>query len=71
MRKRLFVIVAQLQESWGEIEANKATKEVSSFFKLLAKIDSVTATALKVKELLSGAAPFIPLLMQVGDHLIS
>ena len=71
LRKKLFAIVAELQERSVELEQNKDKDEVKGFFGLLQKIDQVTATAMKVKELGSAISPYVPLLMQAIDRVVT
>jgi hypothetical protein len=63
VRRELFVVASQIQENLSQFEKNSDAKEVTTFFSFFKKIDSITSTALKVKELLGAVAP---LLMQVG-----
>jgi hypothetical protein len=69
LRKQLFLTFAQLEEHTGELQMHKDTKEVSGFFRVLSKFDQLTSAALKVKQLASAAAPYLPLLTHAGEHL--
>ena len=67
LRKELFVIIAQLQENWDVIAENNEKDEVKGFFKIISRIDRATAAAMRVKELVSGVAPYVPLLIQAAS----
>lgn len=68
VRRELFIVASQIQEHLPEFEAAKNAEEVKGFFKLLKKIDSVTAAALHIKELLSSAAPLLPMIPALLEH---
>lgn len=59
LRQQLFVIASQIQEHLPEFEKNKNTPEMKTFWSFFKRIDSVTATALRVKELISSIAPLL------------
>jgi hypothetical protein len=69
VRRQLFVIASQIQENFSEFEKNKNEPEVKSFFTLLKRIDSVTAAALHVKELISAVAPLLPMIPMLLEHV--
>lgn len=68
VRRELFIVASQIQEHLPEFEAAKNAEEVKGFFKLLKKIDSVTAAALHIKELLSFASPLLPMIPALLGH---
>src|SRR5207244_4489831 len=68
VRQELFVIASRIQEHLPEFEKAKNTSEVKGFFSLLKRIDSVTAAALHVKELISAVAPLLPLVPAPLEH---
>lgn len=59
IRQQLFVVASLIQEHLPEFEQNKDTPEVRHFWRFLKKVDSVTAVALRVKELISSVAPML------------
>jgi hypothetical protein len=59
VRQQLFVIASQIQEHLPEFEKNKDAKEVKGFWHFFKKVDSMTATALHIKELVGYVAPLL------------
>jgi hypothetical protein len=71
VRQELFIIASQIQEYFPDFEQAKNDPEVKGFFALLKKIDSVTAAALKVKELITSVAPLLPAIQPTLQHLLN
>ncbi len=70
VREQLFLIASQIQQHSPEFEKAKDAPEVSDFFALLKKIDTLTAAALHVKELICVVAPLLPAISTVVQHLL-
>jgi hypothetical protein len=69
MRQELFTLFSQLQENYTFLSEHKDEEPVKGFFALLEKIDKVTATTMKVREVLNHAAPLFQLLPHVASKL--
>lgn len=59
VRQQLFVVASQIQEHLPEFEQNKEVPEVRSFWKFIKHVDSVSAVALRVKELITSVGPML------------
>jgi len=70
LRKDLFAIFAIIQVHLDEINASKATPEVSKFDDIMRKFDKFTARALKVKEMFTAAAPLLAYAGNVANQLM-
>ncbi len=70
VREQLFVIASQIQQHSSEFEKAKDAPEVKDFFGLLKKIDTLTAAALHIKELICVVAPLLPAIPTVVQHLL-
>jgi hypothetical protein len=70
VRRELFVVASQIQENLSQFEANKDTKEVATFFSFFKKLDSITSSALKIKELVGAVAPLLTQMVPLLEHAI-
>jgi SMC interacting uncharacterized protein involved in chromosome segregation len=69
VRQQLFVVACEIQQHLPEFEKAKNAEEVKGFFKILKRIDLLTSTALHVKELMYAAAPLLPIIPALLEHL--
>jgi hypothetical protein len=70
VREQLFVIASQMQQHSPEFEKAKDAPEVKGFVALLKQIDTITAAALHVKELISVVTPLLPAIPPLVQHLL-
>lgn len=59
VRRELFAVASVMQEHLPTFQKHKDAEEVRGFLKFLKRVDVVTSTALKVKELVGASAPFL------------